>query len=278
MLERQDVGIVVRDEQAGHLQIPEHALELMPHGRASLHVQRCQRLVQEQHAGFEHERARQCHPLPLAARQSGWVFSGQSGDAQAFEHRAYLHASGGAPHAPCHQAVGDVVIDGEMREEGVLLKDQADAPLTGFEMEARRGVVEHRISQSNGASIWQRETGYQPEQGCLAGAARTDHGGDAGLERKIRVEHDAAYLFANLHAQRTGARARILHADHRMGTGNGIGRSAACLRAGDLPRHRGTTLNRSPAVERTHTSMTGLYRRVSPSAPESSCEGRTCTV
>ena len=55
------------DVDKGYAQPLLHALELYLHALAELEVQRAQRLVEKQHAGAVHQRARDCHPLLLAA-------------------------------------------------------------------------------------------------------------------------------------------------------------------------------------------------------------------
>ena len=61
--------LVVRDEDAGHVDFVVQATEPLAKLLAHLGVERAEGLVEQQHAGLSGERARQRDPLPLPARQ-----------------------------------------------------------------------------------------------------------------------------------------------------------------------------------------------------------------
>src|SRR5260370_29297957 len=61
--------LVVGDEDAGDLDLVVQSAEPAAKFLAHLGVERAERLVEEQHFWFDGERARECNPLTLAARE-----------------------------------------------------------------------------------------------------------------------------------------------------------------------------------------------------------------
>ena len=73
-------------------------------------------------------------------------------------------------HAAHPQPVGDVVHEGHVREQGVVLKDGVDVPLEGRH---RRDVLALEFDASGRRQL---EAGDQPQDRGLAGAGRAEHG------------------------------------------------------------------------------------------------------
>ena len=67
--ESDGVLVVVRDDQRRQREPGQQLLQLDPHARLGVGVERGQRLVQKQDAGLPRERARERHALSLAARE-----------------------------------------------------------------------------------------------------------------------------------------------------------------------------------------------------------------
>ena len=65
--DRHRLLLVVRDEQRRHLDLLVQPAQPLAQLRADLRVERAERLVEQQHARLDGERARQRHPLALAA-------------------------------------------------------------------------------------------------------------------------------------------------------------------------------------------------------------------
>ena len=59
------------------------------HLLAQLGIERGERLVEQQHVGLQHQRARQRHALPLAARKLGGTARFLAGEADQFQHFAH---------------------------------------------------------------------------------------------------------------------------------------------------------------------------------------------
>src|SRR5690606_14658624 len=73
----QRLFLVVRDEQAGHVQFIMQAAQPAPQFLAHLGIQRAERFVEQQHARFHRQGASQRNPLALATRQGGRTAVGQ---------------------------------------------------------------------------------------------------------------------------------------------------------------------------------------------------------
>ncbi len=125
--ERQRLGLVVGDvEHRQRRQLAMQPRQLLQHVAADLRVERRERLVQQQHARPDRQRASDRHPLLLAAAELARVASRivQHADhAQAF---AYPLAHDAVRDAAGAQAEGDVLVDPHVRKEGVVLHHHAD--------------------------------------------------------------------------------------------------------------------------------------------------------
>src|SRR5207302_5822993 len=106
----------------------EELAELGADGGARVGVERGERLVEEEHARPARERARERDPLPLAARELARLRAGEVGDAEALEER------------PVAAREADVPLHGEVREERVVLEEEAGGAALGRQVDAALGV------------------------------------------------------------------------------------------------------------------------------------------
>src|SRR6185436_18218616 len=128
---REGFFLIVRhvDERDAHLAV--HALQLELHLLAELEVERAERLVEEKDGRVVDERARQRDPLLLAAGQ----LVGPS-PIEAPEPNLLERLPDGAPDLGGRpgldaQPERDVLEDGQLREECVVLEDRVDVPPIG---------------------------------------------------------------------------------------------------------------------------------------------------
>ena len=146
-------------------------------------VQRPQRLVQHQQRRARRQTARQRHPLLFAARQRVDVAPPHA--FQADQRKGFFGPflnMGLPPHA---QAEGHVLRDSHVREQGIVLKHQAEiAPV-------HRHVAEVFALEQDRATVWRLQTRDDPQQRGLAAAAGPQQTDDfAGPYRKGDVvEH-----------------------------------------------------------------------------------------
>ena len=121
--------LVVGDEQAGDVDL---VVELAQPGAelvADLGVEGAEGLVEEQHLGPRRERPRQGDPLPLAAGELRRVAVGVAGELHQLQQLVDPGLDLGPGQLPHLQAEGDVLAHGHVAEQGVVLEDEADAPL-----------------------------------------------------------------------------------------------------------------------------------------------------
>ena len=113
---------VVGDEEDGDAEPSEEVVELRPDIGLGVGVECGERLVEQQHVRVARERARERDPLAFSAGEIRWPGSFQMPDREPVEvlvGRVALR-------------VFDVLADGQMREEGVVLEDETDtAPVRG---------------------------------------------------------------------------------------------------------------------------------------------------
>ena len=107
------------------------AAQLLAHPR----VERAERLVEQQHARLQRQRARQRDALALAAGELRRVAAAEAVELDQVEQLARpasrICAFGGRSPAADAQAEGDVLEDGHVAEQGVVLEHEADAALAG---------------------------------------------------------------------------------------------------------------------------------------------------
>ena len=114
----------MRDVEEGHAELVLERLQEHLHLLAQLQVERAERLVEEQHLRLVDDRARERDALALAARELHRLAVAVAVEAH---HRAAPRSTWrralGALHALHLQAVADVLGDGHVREERVVLED-----------------------------------------------------------------------------------------------------------------------------------------------------------
>ena len=153
------------------------ALDLDLHVEPEVAVERGERLVEQQDRGLDGERAGERHPLLLAARQLARQALAEAAELDDVEEARDAGLDLGPAHAAGAQAVSHVFHHGHVREERVVLEDDADVALVGRQMIDRRAVDPHA---SGGLANEARD---HAQKGGLAAARRSQQGHDlAGLD------------------------------------------------------------------------------------------------
>ena len=177
--------LVVRHQHRGRAGAPDDLAHLLPEPLAHLDVEVREGLVEEQELGLRCERAGERDPLLLAARQLVRVLVRVAAQPHAFDQLG----DSSPPLRHTVQAEADVLGDGEVREERVVLEHHADPALLRRDHDARSGngppvqqdlPVRHRL-----------ESRDAPEYGRLAAAARAEQAADrTALERERQTADD----------------------------------------------------------------------------------------
>jgi hypothetical protein len=120
----------VRDHDHRDLPALPDLRQLHPQGLPQQRVQRGEGLVQQERVGVACERACQRHALLLAAGQRGGTRCTHGSQFERLEQRVDLmRFSMRQPPAPAGQPKGHVVAYRHVREEGVMLEQEAKPPL-----------------------------------------------------------------------------------------------------------------------------------------------------
>ncbi len=167
--------LIVRDENAGHMQIVMQATQPTTQFLAHFCIQRAKRLIQQQYARLDCQRARQCNTLALAARQLRWIAIGQPVElhqlqqfGDLFAYLLFRRTRGARPHA---QAECNVFKHGHVLEQRVMLEHEADL---AFAYMARRGIF---AIEQDLAAIRLFQTGDDAQQRRLAATGRPEQCG-----------------------------------------------------------------------------------------------------
>jgi hypothetical protein len=160
----------VGHEHEGDADVALQLLQLDLHLLAQLEVERAERLVQQQHLGPDHERAGQRDPLPLAAGELAGLAVAVAGHLHAGQRLLGPVTASGAAHLAHGQAVLDVLPDGQVREQRVVLEDRGDVALE------RRRPGHVRAAERHRAGGRRLEAGDHAQHRGLARAGRPQHG------------------------------------------------------------------------------------------------------
>src|SRR6266481_8538443 len=160
--------LIVGDEQAGETHVVMQAAQPAAQFLANLGIQGAEGLVEQQQSGLDGKRPGKGHALALAAGELAGQAPGELVELHQLQQPPdafgdlRLRGPLGARLDP--EAEGDVFEDAQMAEQGIMLKDQADAPFAGT---AIGRILAGDIQL---ARIGEFEPGDDAQQGCLAGA------------------------------------------------------------------------------------------------------------
>ncbi len=246
------LALVVGDVDEGHVDLALEALQHQLHRLAQLQVERAERLVEQHHLRARHERPRDGDALALAARElvrQPLLVAGHRDQLERLPHARRDLALVDAAHP---QWVGDVALDGHVREQRVALEDGRDVAAVG------RRAADVDALELDGAGVGPLEAGDHAQRGGLARAARPEQREElalADLERQIGDRGWAAGLVGLGHAVERHAGARDAG---RRGDYLWLGDRVACdPRSITFNRHAASpfaTLVRNPAAARRSPS------------------------
>ena len=166
--ERHGLDLVVRHVHGGDAEPVVQLVERGPHGDAQLGVQVAQWLVHQEGLRLADDGPAHRDPLPLPAGQRARL---------ALEIRLQAQHLGRLIDPPLDlvlrrlaqlQAERQVLLDGHVRVQGVVLEHHGDVPVLG------RQVVDHPVADRDGAAGDLLQTGDGPQRGRLAASGRAD--------------------------------------------------------------------------------------------------------
>ena len=189
--QRHRLAFVVGDVGHGQLQALLQRTDLVAHLAAQAVVQVGQRLVQQHHLRLQHQRTGQRHAVFLAAGQLAHQPLPEAAQAHHLQHRGGALACAALVQARGGEAEAHVAQHVQVREQGIVLEQQADVAVLGVlvrhvapadEDAAGRGFLQPRgHAQQRGLAAARR-----PQQGgesaARQGEAEVAHGAGAVLE------------------------------------------------------------------------------------------------
>ena len=162
--------LVVGDEHEGDAHLALQALQFHLHALAQLQVERAERLVEQQHLGPVHQRPGQRHALLLPARQLVRAPPAHVAELHELEGLGHSGADLVAAHLLHAQTEADVVGDGHVGEQRVVLEHGVDRALVG---QKRAHVVAKDPQAAVGGEV---EPGDHAQRRGLAAARRAEQG------------------------------------------------------------------------------------------------------
>ncbi len=198
---RQRVHLLQRvgDVEDRHARRVAQPREEGQHLRAARRIEGGERLVHQQQARAGQQRAPECHALALAAGQPRGAAGEECREAEQRHHLLEarpLHARLGHRARRAAQAVAQVGLHAEMREQPAVLEHHGAAAALGRHEDAARGVEHRRLAGQRHAPLARpQQPGDGGEHAALAaarGAEQRRHAGRArgegDVEREARAE------------------------------------------------------------------------------------------
>ena len=177
--------LVVGDVDEGDAELLVHLLELDLHVLAHLEVQGGEGLVEEEHLGLVHDGAGDGDALLLAAGEGFHVAVLVVGHGHELEDLADALLDLVLGHFLELEAEGDVVVDVQVREQGVALENGVQRALV------RRDAGELLAVQEDGTFVRLEEARDHPQEGGLAAAGGTEEGEEfAAADVQVDVLED----------------------------------------------------------------------------------------
>ena len=169
--------LVVGDEDGGGAGVPQDGLDLVPHLRAKVGIEIREGLVEQDESGCRGERPGHRHPLLLSSGELVGVACAEAREPDQLQDLGDTLP----PRAPIQamEAEAHVVLDGEVREEGVVLEDDADPALLGRHGAA--GTRHHLIADGHGAGVRSLEARDEAQGRGLSAPGGTQQGQDLAL-------------------------------------------------------------------------------------------------
>ena len=186
---RHRLGLVVGDVDRGDAEFIVQAADLAAHLLAQIGVEVRQRFVQQQDFRLHHQRARQRHPLLLAAGEFVGIARGEMTKLHHVEDLpdpAFGFVLGDLAHL---QAEGDVLLDRHVRPQRVALEDHRHPPLLRRQRGAgRRHLLAVHFDRAGGR---RHKTRDHPQRRGLAAAGRAEQRDEfARAQRQIEIVDD----------------------------------------------------------------------------------------
>ena len=196
------VGIVSH-EDGGGARFTQEFEGVLSHLIAQASIEARKGLVHQQDAGRRRQGPGERDPLAFAARQGVRIRGSVAGQPDAREQPRHDPIHLGA--RPPTEAEGHVRGDGEVRKEGVVLEDHADATALGLDEAAGAGHLDRVQQDATGRRAI--DAGDQPQERGLPGPGRAEQAEDFALrhlEGDVAQRRDGTVALADRFERDTG--------------------------------------------------------------------------
>jgi hypothetical protein len=191
--EKRGLERIVRDDDAHSRERPEVTFQVASQLAACRRIERRERLVEEQEPRIDGECARERDALRLSARERSRHSVNLVRESEALQPPRGFGPSFGGADATRAQTERDVIERGEVGEEQVVLKHDADRATLRRHVCAARGVLEDDSVELDPASVERDEPCEGPQKRRFPRAVRPEDRDDlAGRDLDGDVEVESA--------------------------------------------------------------------------------------
>ena len=182
---------IVGDEDGRHVPVRENGRQLLAQGLAQPHVERGERLVEEQEGRIGREGTAEGDPLALASRDLVRPPMLEAAQAHALDH--FGHPAMHVRARPPAQPEADIGRHGEMRKKRVALEHIAQAASLRRHVDSRRPIEEHAVAHHDAARVGLEQTGQALEGEGLARSRWSEEHRDTVTRRPFNVQSEAGH-------------------------------------------------------------------------------------
>ena len=182
-----DVGLIVTDEQRRNLPRRERPFQIDEYSLFQILIEGGERFVHQQQRRASQNAAPQRDALLLAAAELSRVAIEQPAQFQDFDELVEVDGACLALALPEAEIVGDR----EMREEPMLLENNADVALFRRQKHFAGRVEQHGIGHCDSPGLRPEDSCDNGETSALAGARGTEDRGHATVGRELRLQLEA---------------------------------------------------------------------------------------
>ncbi len=189
--EGRGVDRIVRDHDPDPRELREVPAELAADLDARARVERGEWFIEKEKARVGREGASERDTLRLTAREREWLGARVLAEPHPFEPAVGELSRLAAGNTTIAQPERDVVPGAEVGEEQVVLEDDADRAVLGYDVRVRSGLVENDVVETYRAAVEAQQAGEDPQDRGLPRAVGAEDRDDLvvpGLQVDVEVE------------------------------------------------------------------------------------------
>jgi hypothetical protein len=179
------------NDHQGDTKFPADLKELHPHSMAEHGIECGKWLIQQEDGGFLDQRPGQGHSLPLPAGQLVRITAGQVSDLKGrHDLRDLLPLARQQAETPVFfQRIGDILLHGQMRKQGIVLKEISHVALSCRQIGPLAVIKEKLATHRNTTAVRPDQAGNSLDGQTFSRTRGPEDHGQIVMGRKCCLQH-----------------------------------------------------------------------------------------